>query len=103
MHEDSLAKRLAAITFRKFVNFLGWAGVMFIIYGVVSLGTGSVWAPLERWVSPASAFLTLVGAVLTAASVYFYSPQSHSPELFSKFVSAPITIAAGLATIGWLL
>ncbi len=102
MSDASLLRRLAAITLRKFFNFLGWAGVMFIIYGVVSHGTGSVWEPLERWVNPASALFTLVGVILTAASVYFYSPQSHPPELFSTFVSAPVTIAGGLLTIGWL-
>lgn len=99
----SLSRRLAAITLRKFFNFLGWAGVMFIIYGVVSTGTGSVWEPLERWVNPFSAGLTLFATVLTAASIYFYSPQTHPPELFSRFVSAPLTIAAGLATIAWLV
>ena len=103
MTDVSLPQRLLAITLRKFFNFLGWAGVMFIIYGVVSQSTGSIWAPLERWVSPASAFFTLVGVVLTAASVYFYSPQNHPPELFSKFVSAPFTIAGALITIGWLI
>ncbi len=94
--------RLIAITLRKLFNFLGYAGVMFIIYGVVSEGTGAVWPPLEAWVNPLSAFLTLVGAVLTAASIYFYAPQTHEPELFSKYVSAPLTIAAGIGTIAWL-
>jgi hypothetical protein len=102
MSEESFSRRLAAITLRKFFNFMGWAGVMFILYGVVSYGTGSVWEPLERWVNPASAFFTLLGVILTAASVYFYSPQSHPPELFSKFVSAPVTIAGGLSAITWL-
>ncbi len=66
------------------LNFLGYAGVMFIIYGVVSEGTGTVWAPLEKWVNPLSALLTLVGTILTAISAYYYSPQTHPPELFSK-------------------
>ena len=95
--------RLVAITLRKFFNFLGYAGVMFIIYGVVSEGTGTVWAPLEKWVNPLSALPTLVGTVLTAISAYYYSPQTHPPELFSKYVSAPLTIIAALATIVWLL
>jgi hypothetical protein len=76
---------------------------MFILYGVISAGTGTVWEPLERWVSPTSAFLTMLCTVLTASSIYFYSPQTHVPELFSKYVSAPITTAAGLAAIAWLV
>lgn len=101
--QSPVLPRLVAITLRKFFNFLGYAGVMFIIYGVVSEGTATVWAPLEAWVNPLSAFLTLVGAILTAASIYFYTPLTHPPELFSKYVSAPLTIVAGLGTIAWLL
>ncbi len=96
---SSLGARLVPISLRKFFNFLGWAGVMFILYGVISSRTGSAWEPLERWVNPVSAFLTILGAILTAASVYFYAPQTHQPELFSKFVSAPMTILAGSAAI----
>jgi hypothetical protein len=100
---SSVFAKLIPITLRKFFNFLGFAGVMFILYGVVSEGTGSVWAPLEKWVNPLSALLTVVGAILTAASIYFYSPQTRPPELFSKYVSAPFTIAAGIGAVAWLL
>ena len=99
--DASLPMRLMAIALRKFFNFLGWAGVMFILYGAVAQGSGA-WEPLERWVNPVSTLLTLLGTILTATSVYFFSTSIHAPELFSRFISAPLTIAGGRATIGWL-
>jgi len=85
---------LLAISLRKFFNFLGFSGVMFIIYGVVSRGTGSIWPVLEKWVNPISAFLTILAVIITAASIYFYKPYIHPPEKFSKYVSAPSVIAS---------
>ena len=85
---------LMAITLRKFFNFLGFSGIMFIIYGVVSRGTGSIWPLLEKWVTPISAFLTILAALITAASIYFYAPRIHPPEKFSKYISAPLVIAS---------
>ena len=85
---------LLAISLRKFFNFLGFSGVMFILYGVISRGTGSIWPVLENWVNPVSAFLTLLATLITAASIYFYEPYTHPPERFSKHVSAPLVIAS---------
>jgi hypothetical protein len=85
---------LLAISLRKFFNFLGFSGVMFIIYGVVSRGTGSIWPPLEKWVNPISTFLTILAVLMTAASIYFYKPYIHPPEKFSKYVAAPSVIAS---------
>ena len=93
---------LIAISFRKGLNFLGYSRVLFILYGVVSVGTGSVWRPIERWVNPISAFLTLVGTLVTAASVYFYVPHTDPPERFSIRISAPCVIGATLVAIGSL-
>ena len=85
---------LFAISLRKFFNFLGFSGVMFIIYGVVSRGTGSIWPVLEKWVNPISAFLTILAVIITAASIYFYKPYIHPPEKFSKYISAPVVITS---------
>ena len=85
---------LLAITLRKSFNFLGFSGVMFILYGVISRGTGSIWPVLEKWVNPISAFLTILATLITAASTYFYKPFTHPPETVSKYVSAPLVIAS---------
>lgn len=108
VHESSLTSpprstSLIAISLRKFFNFLGWSGVLFILYGVVSAGTGSVWPPIERWVTPASAFLTLTGTLLTAASVYFYLPHPHAPERFSLYVSAPLVVISSFIAMVFLV
>jgi F0F1-type ATP synthase membrane subunit a len=70
---------LLAISLRKFFNFLGFSGVIFIIYGVTSRGTHSVWPVLEKWVNPISAFLTILAVLITAVSIYFYKPYIHPP------------------------
>ena len=90
---------LLAICLRKFFNFLGYVGVMFILYGVLSIGTGSVWLALERWVTPASALLTLVGALVTASSVYFYRPYQYPPEGFSRCISAPFVMIGSVLAL----
>jgi hypothetical protein len=94
---------LLAITLRKFFNFLGFAGVMFILYGVISRGTGSIWPVLEKWVNPISAFLTILATLITAASIYFYEPFTHPPEKFSKYVSAPLVIASCIVAAVFLI
>ncbi len=86
------SKSLLAITIRKFFNFLGFSGVLFIIYGVVSMDTGNTWPILEKWATPMSVFLTILGTLITALSIYFYKPFLYPPERFSKFISAPIVI-----------
>lgn len=97
------SSNLLAITLRKFFNFLGFSGVMFILYGVVSRGTGSIWPILEEWVNPISAFLTIFAALITAASIYFYVPHIHPPEKFSKYVSAPLVIISCIIAEVFLL
>ncbi len=94
--------KLTYIILRKFFNFVGYSGVLFIIYGVISTGTGSVWQLLERWVTPVSAFLTLTATILVSASVYFHAQDIHPPERFSKFVSAPSVITCCLIALCFL-
>lgn len=94
---------LLAVALRQFFNFIGYAGVLFILYGVISAGTGSVWPPLEKWVTPMSASLTIVGTILIAGSIYFYTPAVHPPERFSRYISAPSTIISGVLAIVFLL
>lgn len=94
---------LVAITLRKSFNFLGFAGGVFIFYGVISRATGSNWLVLEKWMNPISAFLTIVATLLTALAIYFYKPDPYLPEKFSKAVSAPLVIVACLIALVYLL
>lgn len=101
--EDQLSQAksssLLAITFRKFLNFLGFAGIVSILYGVVSGLTDSHWEPLERWVNFFSSFLTILGAFVTATTVYIWSRQPHPPEKFSTYVSAPLVMAGAVTAM----
>ena len=101
--KNEKSSNLWAITFRKFLNFLGFSGVMFICYGVISRGTGSIWPVLEKWVNPISSFLTMFATLITAISIYFYKPFSHQPERFSKFVSAPLVIISCVIAVIFLI
>ena len=97
------AVSLLAICGRKTFNFIGFSGIVFIIYGVVSGIAKSPWPPLEEWVVFLSSLLTLVGTVLTASTVYCWSQHPHPPERFSRLVSAPIVIAAAVTAICLLI
>ena len=90
---------LGAIVLRKFFNFLGYAGVLFIISGVVFFFDDTIWTLLEKWVTPLSAALTIIGAVITALSVYIFKPSQHKPERFSLYVSAPLVIICGIIAL----
>ncbi len=94
---------LLAISLRKFFNFLGFSGVLFILYGVISKCTDSVWPVLEQWINPISAFMTILATLIVAASIYFHKSFAHPPEKFSKYVSAPVVIASCLAAMIFLI
>jgi len=90
------SSNLVAIVLRKFFNFLGYAGALFIISGVLFFVDATIWTPLEKWVTPLSAALTIIGAVITASSVYIFKSSQHKPERFSIYVSAPLVIIFGI-------
>jgi uncharacterized membrane protein len=64
--------------------------------------TGESYAPLERLATPASSALTIIGAILTAISIYMYSAHPHKPDSFSWYCSAPATILAGAVALAVL-
>jgi surface polysaccharide O-acyltransferase-like enzyme len=89
------------IVLRKSFNFLGWTGALFIIYGTYNHLTGRL-NELKEFADLSSAFLTLVGVVMTALSIYL--PQNPSPpEHFSKVYSAPVTIICAVIALVYLL
>jgi len=85
-----------------FLNGMAWAGVGFIFYSFVVLWTEKRWPPLEFVAIPLSAALTILGTLVTAASIYVFSPAPRKPENTSKFVTAPAVIAISLIAL-WLL
>ncbi|WP_139240773.1 hypothetical protein [Geitlerinema sp. PCC 9228] len=91
--------KLLAVTFRKFVNFLGYAGLIFIFYGTISTVTGEQWSWFEKYVDFLSSLLTILGTLITASSIYLYTPTVHEPEIFSKWISAPVAIILSITAI----
>ena len=81
------------------LNFFSWLGGGFVIYSFVVLWTKQSWPPLEHVAIFFSAFFTVLGTLVTAASIYWFSPTPRKPENYSKFGTAPIVIVFGLIAI----
>ena len=90
---------LISITFRKFLNFFGFAGVTSILYGATSTYTITYIEHLDRWVNLFSSFLTILGALITSLSVYIWKKQPDRPEKFSLYISAPIVALSSILAI----
>jgi len=88
---------------RKFFNFVGYSGALFVIYGTVAYTTDSALSEFESWMVAVSSFLTILGTLITAATVYLRVPNPVPPERFSRAVSAPVVIACCVIAIAVLL
>ena len=83
------------------VNFLGFAGGILIVYGVLLVWTGWKYPPLEIYAKITAEVLTLLGVILTAASIY-RPPSNRPPANFSIFVSAPLVILCAVIALAML-
>ena len=79
----------------KSINLIGVCGIILIFYGIVSSVKNSKWELLEKYADYLATFGTLLGALLTAISIYLPS-NLREPEEFSKFISAPLVILSVL-------
>ena len=82
-----------------FFQFLASAGVLLILYGVVSAFLQEPWLPLEKIAVPLSATLTLIGTAMTAASIYLYGVPSQPPAILSKWLLAPLVILSAATAL----
>ena len=87
-------------------ELLGNGGGAFILYSLIAQFT-EVWHPVEAVASFASAILTLIGTLLTAATVYFPThsrpPWKHSRDFYARIViGACIVAIIALCKIGTL-
>jgi hypothetical protein len=73
---------------------VGWLGVMLIVYGIVTEITAEKWVPLERIAEPLSSAVTILGTIVVALSIYFWGPNVTPPESMSRYLTAPLIIAA---------
>jgi hypothetical protein len=89
------------IVIRKGMNGFAYVGALFVIYGALGSWFGFSFIEIEKIMIPTSYYLTLFGVILTCLTVYMYEGNSHPPERFSKYVSAPVVIIA-CAIAGWV-
>jgi len=74
------------------INFLGFAGIVLMIYGVAVYFTGEEYKFLELAAQATANISTLLGVALTASSVWLPT-NTREPDDFSIFISAPIVVA----------
>lgn len=84
------------------INVIGITGVFLVTYSVVAELTGSTWAVLNAIARVTSQYVTLIGTILTAASVYV-RPNQRPPDAFSRYFSAPAVIVAAALALSWLV
>ena len=86
-----------------FSEFLGYAGGLLILYSVIAGYTKQIWPPVEQIAQLASSFLTIVGAMVTAGSIYLPPLTTlRPPWTHSRYVVSPLVILASLVAIYFL-
>lgn len=85
-----------------FTNGLGFAGVIFIVYGIVSRYTTG-WVPLEQKAQFLSSLLTLLGTIVTALSIYLPVTAARAPWPHSRYLVSPIVVVSCISAIWFLL
>src|SRR5713101_10103521 len=96
-----IVRALAVLAF-AFSEILGAAGAALIGYSLIAYAT-MPWPPVEEKARFVSAILTIVGALLTAASIYFHSGNIRPPWSHSRYLVAPIVIASCLICLYLLM
>jgi hypothetical protein len=84
-----------------FTQTLGYFGAALVAYSVIA-GLSNPWEPMETYAPVVSNFLTIVGVMVTAASVYG-PPGYHPPWKSSRWVVAPIIIGSCIITTYFLV
>lgn len=84
--------------FRLFVNFIGFLGIILILYEIIAIHYSSRWSILDLHSNNISIIFTFLGVILTALSAYFYTEKPKPPEKISIYFVAPsIIISCGVA------
>lgn len=80
-------------------SFVGFSGVVLVLYGILKECTGHSFEPIEKaahWVASIGTFLSLT---ILAASAYLPPEFEHPPLPVSLFFTAPLVIAASVLAI----
>jgi drug/metabolite transporter (DMT)-like permease len=85
-----------------FTNGLGFAGAILIGYSVLAEYT-KPWEPIEKVSGFVSPLLTILGTLVTAASIYVPYSAVHPPWPESRFLASPIVIVACIIALWFLV
>jgi hypothetical protein len=95
---DTLTKKIFNQGVIVSINFLGFIGILLIIYGILATEPQTQWTVLEKTANICSNYATLIGTILTAASIYFPPNIIRPPEPLSIWITAPAVIVAVIIT-----
>ncbi|HEY2975863.1 MAG TPA: hypothetical protein VGJ48_25335 [Pyrinomonadaceae bacterium] len=83
-----------------FSELLGYAGGALILYGIVAARANAFWPPVEQIAAFSSSLLTILGALVTAGSIYLHGTRP--PWKHSRSIVAPVVIGSCVAAIYFL-
>lgn len=89
---------------RQLFNCIGFYGIFLIAYSTGTyINKDYQWPFIEKYATQLGIFLTLFSVIIISFSIYFYSDKPmHKPRIFSRHVSAPITIILAISAIIFL-
>lgn len=93
---------MPAIIWWFFTQALAYFGAALIAYTIIS-ALSEPWPPIEASAIFLSSVLTIFGVLVTAASIYVPTKASHPPWKSSKYVAAPLVVAACLVALYFLI
>src|ERR1041384_1640180 len=96
-------KQVIGFVMWLFTELLGWIGGILILYTVISALSKETFDPVERNAPFLSSILTIIGAFLTAMSVYFPSDGLRPPWKHSKYFFSPIIMIGAAVAFGLLI
>lgn len=79
------------------INFIGFIGVFLIVYNIIVAISDITWPVLENIATNLAIYATLIGTLITAASVYF-PLNIRPPDSLSTIFTAPIVILSVIIT-----
>jgi hypothetical protein len=84
------------------INFLGFAGIMLVFYGIALYLTGELYRPLEQYAEALGILGTILGVSLTTISIYLPVNTRPPDELSKRYTAPAVLIVTAVITLLYL-